>query len=83
MAGKEKSAACQACHGASGYSPAPQFPIIAGQYVNYLEHVLLQYKSGERKDAIMEGMMAGLSHQDIKDLSAWYASQEGLSDTPE
>ncbi len=82
-AGKAKSAACQGCHGADGNSPAPQFPKIAGQYEDYLKHAMEQYKSGERKNAIMAGMVAGLNEQDIADLAAWFASQKGLRDTPQ
>ena len=80
--GKEKSATCQGCHGQNGVSPAPQFPTIAGQYQSYLEHALQQYKSGERKNAIMAGIAAPLTNQDIADLSAWYASQPGVRKTP-
>lgn len=80
--GKKKSEPCQACHGQTGQSPSPQFPNIAGQYESYLVHSLEQYRSGERKNAIMEGMAAPLSDEDIEDLAAWFASQEGLRNTP-
>ena len=32
IAGKEKSALCQGCHGEDGNSPTPDFPNLAGQY---------------------------------------------------
>lgn len=80
--GKEKSVTCQACHGQAGVSPAPQFPTLAGQYESYLKHTLEQYRSGERKNAIMAGMAAPLTDEDIADLAAWYASQPGLTKTP-
>ena len=35
------------------------------------------YKSGKRQNAIMAGFAGALSDQDIKDLAAFYASQEG------
>ena len=35
------------------------------------------YKSGERKNAIMQGMVAALSPEDMKDLSAYFASLDG------
>lgn len=69
---------CQACHGADGNSTTAQFPRLAGQYANYMEHSLKQYRSGERSNPIMAGQAAGLSDQDIKDVSAWFASQSGL-----
>ena len=80
-AGKEKSQPCQACHGPDGNSPSPAFPKIAGQYEDYLLHVLRQYKNGERKNAIMAGQVAALTDEDLKNLAAYYASQKGLYNT--
>ena len=77
-AGKEKSQACVACHGETGVSATPTFPNIAGQYEDYLYTSLAGYKSGERKNAIMSGIVAALSDQDMKDLAAYFAGQEGL-----
>ena len=51
------------------------YPRIAGQYKNYLIHALNAYKSGERENAIMAGFAAGLSEQDIIDLSTYYSKQ--------
>ena len=80
-AGQKKSETCQACHGPDGNSPDPNFPRLAGQYEDYLTKALHDYKSGERKNAIMNGIVAALSEQDIADLAAFYASQsqEGLA----
>ena len=77
-AGQAKSATCVACHGADGNSPDPQNPILAGQYADYLIHALKAYQDGSRQNAIMNGFAAGLSAQDIRDLAAFYASQDGL-----
>ncbi|MGF1545905.1 MAG: c-type cytochrome [Thiotrichales bacterium] len=81
--GKDKSQTCQSCHGVDGNSPTAQFPSLAGQYQDYLVHTLKAYQSGERKNAIMAGMVAGLSSEDIEDLAAFYAAQKGLYDTAE
>jgi cytochrome c553 len=77
-AGKEKAAACFACHGENGVSPQPIYPHLGGQYYNYLLHSLQGYKSGERQNAIMQGMVAALSEQDMKDLAAYFAGLEGV-----
>ncbi len=77
-AGKEKSQTCVACHGETGVSPTAQFPIIAGQYEDYLYQSLKDYKAGNRKNPIMAGIVAALNDQDMRDLAAYYASQEGL-----
>jgi cytochrome c553 len=76
--GKQKSAACAACHGADGNSAAPDFPRIAGQQPDYILHSLSAYKSGSRKDPVMGAMAANLSKQDMEDLAAYFFSQTGL-----
>jgi len=76
--GKAKSAqVCAACHGADGNKPsAPDQPILAGQYYDYLVRAMTDYKIGRRNNAIMKGFAAQLSKQDIEDLAAWFASQK-------
>lgn len=78
-AGQTKAQVCASCHGPDGVSPTPNFPILAGQYSDYLVQALKQYKSGERDNAVMKGFAAGLSDQDMLDLAAWFASQPGLT----
>ena len=77
-AGKAKAAqVCAACHGADGAKPsAPDQPILAGQYYDYLVKALADYKSGKRNNPIMKGFVANLSSQDIEDLAAWFSSQK-------
>ena len=77
QAGKEKSAVCASCHGPDGNSAIEVNPLLAGQYESYLLEALKKYKSGERQNAVMNGMVAALSSQDLEDLAAWFASQEG------
>lgn len=79
--GKQKSATCFACHGVDGNSVDPQYPSIAGQYNLYLQHVLHEYKDGQRNNPIMKGMVANLSEQDIEDVAAYFSSQPGKLDT--
>tara|TARA_X000000950_G_scaffold284699_1_gene388441 strand:- start:862 stop:1191 length:330 start_codon:yes stop_codon:yes gene_type:complete len=78
LAGKEKSATCVACHGENGMSATPMFPNIAGQYEDYIYHALTSYKNGGRNNAIMTGISAALSDEDMKDLAAYYSSLDGL-----
>jgi cytochrome c553 len=74
--GKAKSVACQACHGADGNSVDPQFPRLAGQYEDYLARALTDYRSGARRNPIMNGFAAGLSDADIANLAAYFAHQK-------
>ena len=82
-AGKQKSATCVACHGDDGNSELTMNPRIAGQYADYIEHVLREYRSGARQNAIMNGMAAALTDEDIADLAAHYSSQSGLQILPD
>lgn len=76
-AGKAKAAMCGACHGADGNSAAPNFPKLAGQGEKYLLKQLNDVKSGERQILEMTGLLDGFNEQDLKDLSAFFASQTG------
>lgn len=78
-AGKAKAeSVCAACHGKDGNTPIdPSYPKLAGQYRDFLERSLLDYKSGARKNAIMAGQAQGLSRADISNLAAYYASLPG------
>lgn len=79
----EKAAVCAACHGEAGAKPIlPEYPVLAGQYANYLEHSLHEYKDGKRKNAVMNAQAAGLSKQDIRELSRYFAAQAGPLYTP-
>ncbi len=81
-AGKAKSATCAACHGMDGNSPTDMYPKIAGQHAGYIFKQLKEFKLGAetggkqgRNNAVMAGMVAALSEQDMKDLAAYFASQ--------
>lgn len=79
-AGQEKAKVCEACHGPDGKSVDPSYPNLAGQHESYLVKALADYRAGRRSNPIMGPMAINLSDQDIEDLAAWYASQEGLED---
>jgi cytochrome c553 len=75
-AGKAKSAACGACHGNNGISMIPMYPNLAGQKEQYLVLQMKAFRDGERKNMIMAPMAAGLSDDDIANLSAYYANMD-------
>jgi cytochrome c553 len=76
--GKAKAAqVCAACHGAEGNKPvAPENPILAGQYADYLRKAISDYKSGKRANPVMKAFAEPLKPKDIEDLAAWFASQQ-------
>lgn len=75
-AGKGKAAACAACHGADGNSPAPTFPKLAGQGEKYLAKQLVDIKSGARSVPQMAGLLDNFNEQDLQDIAAYFASQQ-------
>ncbi len=66
---------CAACHTADGSRGSPANPILQGQHAEYLAKQLTEFKSGKRKNAIMSGMAAPLSEEDIRNVAAFYASK--------
>jgi cytochrome c553 len=67
---------CVACHGADGNSLVPANPKLAGQHYEYLLKQLRDFKSGDRKNPIMAGMVASLTPDDMKNLAAYFSSQK-------
>jgi cytochrome c553 len=82
-AGKTKAATCAACHGADGNSLIPMYPSLAGQSANYIAKQLADFKSGDRKDPVMAGMVAALTPADMNDLAAYFAVQSTNAGTGE
>ncbi len=66
---------CIACHGAEGVGILPEYPNLAGQHADYIEHALKAYRSGQRKNAVMAGMAANLKDAEIRELARYYSSQ--------
>lgn len=72
---------CAACHGADGNSVIFANPKLAGQVPEYLEKQLANFrapagKEAERKNPIMNGMVANLSADDMRDVAAYYGVQQ-------
>jgi cytochrome c553 len=72
-AGKAKSAMCIGCHGPAGKGVPPN-PAVSGMTEDKLLQDMKDYKSGKRNNAVMKGLMAGLSDQDMANLAAYYAT---------
>jgi cytochrome c553 len=67
---------CVACHAADGNSPTPANPKIAGLNAEYINKQLTNFKSGERKNPIMAGIVKDLSAQDMLNLAAYFSAQQ-------
>jgi len=75
---------CASCHGADAKTSVdPAYPILAGQYADYLMHALRAYRRGQagsgaaanvRRNPIMGAFAVQLSEEDMTNVSAWLAS---------
>jgi cytochrome c553 len=69
---------CAACHGEEGNKALqPDYPVLAGQHADYLYKALRDYKSGARKNAIMQAQVQNLSRNDLRDLAEYFSAQQG------
>jgi cytochrome c553 len=73
-AGKKLSATCIGCHGPAGISMNPIWPNLAGQKRDYLAKQLLAFKSGERKDPLMNPIASAISASDMEALVEYYST---------
>lgn len=67
---------CAACHGADGNSAITLNPKLAGQHPEYLLKQLTNFKEGTRANAVMSGMVANLTPEDMQNLATYFATQK-------
>ena len=72
---------CAACHNADGNSVITLNPKLAGQHPEYLVKQLTNFKEGTRANAIMGGMAAALSAEDMQNLATYFSEQKTTLDT--
>lgn len=66
--------ACAACHSANGAGIPAQYPRLAGQFSEYTEQQLIEFRSGVRQNHdAMETIAAKLSDAEIKAVSDYIA----------
>lgn len=70
-----KLSLCSSCHGEIGISSGSLIPNLAGQKKEYLVKALGDYRSGDRKNALMGHIAKDLSDSDIEELAAFFSSQ--------
>lgn len=66
---------CAACHVADNTRGAPANPLLKGQHPEYLAKQLHDFKQDKRKNPVMKGFASALSEDDIRNVSAFYASK--------
>jgi cytochrome c553 len=70
------SGVCVACHGLNGMSAIPTNPNLAGMPPQYIAKQLEHFKSGIRKNVIMQGMAANLTPADMNALGEYFFAQK-------
>lgn len=75
---------CVACHGADGAKAiAPDYPVLAGQYADYIVQALRDYKTGKRKNAVMAGIITAVDEKDFPAIAQFFSQQPGLCGSEE
>lgn len=76
VAGKEKAAACEGCHGEGGNSAVADFPRLAGQYAGYIVKQVREFQQNIRaNNDTMGGIAAGVDLNDEKDVASYFSQQ--------
>ncbi|MGC8703242.1 MAG: c-type cytochrome [Thiomonas sp.] len=81
QAGAKVAQTCAACHGLDGNATSAEFPKLAGQHADYIIKQLHDYriakgaKKPARVNAIMNGMAAALTDDQIRDVALYYSRQ--------
>lgn len=82
VAGKDKSAVCQGCHGEDGNSFVGTFPKLAGQWSDYIQKQFREFQNGARNDATMTDIAQSVTDfPDLFDIAAYFASQKQMAPT--
>ena len=66
---------CADCHGEEGWGEddAPQ---LAGQHTEYLRRQVANFRSGERVNEDMDGVLDSLDDEDLQDIFAYFATRD-------
>jgi cytochrome c553 len=62
---------CIACHGENGVSETPAIPSLGGLDDYYALLQLVAFRSGNRKNSIMNDMVSSMSDNDLRAAAAW------------
>lgn len=73
---EEKAMLCATCHGENGVPINKDTPVIWGQNEGYLYLQLRDYKSGTRKNELMNPVAAQLEKDDMQALAAYFTKKK-------
>lgn len=78
---KEKAELCAGCHGEGGISQTENIPSLAGQPDQFIQWQLVFFRSGSRKNELMQPIVEQITNEDIRNLGAYFASLTPPKDT--
>jgi cytochrome c553 len=70
--------ACMTCHSSAARPEGPPYPYLAGQFADYLEQQLAEFRAGTRREPdaqIMQVIARGLNDEHARAVSVHFASQ--------
>ena len=73
-AAEDKAETCLSCHGESGISQTENTPSLAAQPDQFLQWQMVYFRSGARKNEIMDPIAEQLSNEDIRGLAAYFSA---------
>ncbi len=65
---------CIGCHGANGVSVVATYPFLKGRDADFIRKNLTDFRSGARKNPVMNAMAAGLKDEEISNLAQYIDS---------
>jgi cytochrome c553 len=82
-AGKAAASGCEGCHGDGGVTSTPGMPSLAGQDPKYIVAAVKAYKSGKRKNDMMQTLVSAITDTELDDIALYFALQKpGKAKTP-
>lgn len=75
-AGKAAAAGCSGCHGETGISETAGMPSLVGFDPKYFVEAVKAYKSGKRKNDMMQTLVSAITDKELEDMALFYGLQK-------
>ena len=72
---EDKTQVCSGCHGQDGKPSDKTIPVIWGQQPGYLYIQLRDFKRNDRKNEIMQPIVAAMERQDMMDIAEYFSNK--------
>jgi cytochrome c553 len=72
---EDKTQVCAGCHGQDGKPIDKTIPVIWGQQAGYLYIQLRDFKRGDRKNEVMQPIVASMERQDMMDIAEYFSKK--------